>query len=842
MISTSLPRACHRSGVIFALVVTVWAGVSPGRRLWSAEPNAGLAAAEIEFNRDIRPLLSQRCFACHGPDDTHREADLRLDDRRQAMADRGGHAAIVPGDVAASELWQRVSSDDEDLRMPPADSGKQLSPEELQLLRRWIEQGAEWSAHWAYEPPARHPLPLPPASLGEGLVASSRAGNWIDRFIQHTLTRQGLAPAPPSDPVTLLRRVSFDLTGLPPTLDQVEEFSHDRSPQAWQQVVDRLLQSPAFGERMAIYWLDLVRYADTVGYHGDQDHNISPYRDYVIQAFNEGLPFDQFTREQLAGDLLDSPRTEQLIATGYNRLLQTSHEGGVQPKEYLAIYAADRVRNLSLVWMAATVGCAQCHNHKFDPYTITDFYALAAFFADVDEEAHFRVGSNDLPTNRPPEMEVLSMIDLKNLAAWREEQGRLEAMLQRAEPAASGEGGIAVGNASTNVGSQRELIEGQLHELAERVAELQARKRKSMITVALPEPRTVRVLPRGNWLDDSGPIVQPAVPEFLPPLTVGERRATRLDLANWLTDPADGAGALTARVMVNRLWYLCFGQGLSPSLDDFGAQGQPPTHPELLDNLAWEFIDSGWDVKHLLRLIVTSQTYQQSSDETDQRRAGDPLNRWYSRQNRFRLPAEMIRDNALSVSGLLVSELGGSSVKPYQPAGYYRHLNFPTREYQADKDQRQWRRGLYVHWQRQFLHPMLKAFDAPSREECTVRRPRSNTPLAALVLLNDPTFVEAASAYASHIMREGGTSDESRVRFAFQTAVSRAPDEQEQAVLLQLLRSWRATATDVGDDVLAVAAAATLYRPPPALDASEHAAWTAVARACLNLGEFVTRN
>jgi hypothetical protein len=564
---------------------------------------------------------------------------------------------------------------------------------------------------------------------------------------------------------------------------------------------------------MAVYWLDLVRYADTVGYHGDQDHHASPYRDYVIDAFNLNLPFDRFTREQLAGDLLPNPTVDQKIATCYNRLLQTSHEGGVQPKEYLAIYAADRVRNVSAVWMGATVGCAQCHNHKYDPYTAKDFYALAAFFADVDEEKHLRGGGADtVPTKRPPEIPVHTRRERERLAAL---SARIAALQGEAD------------------------AEKELAELAKERDALQKATRLVMVTQAVP-PRTVRVLPRGNWLDESGEVVQPAAPAFLGRSETTGRRATRLDLANWLTDAKAGAGGLTARVFVNRLWYLFFGAGLSKSLDDFGGQGEPPTHPELLDHLAVEFAD-GWDVKRLVKLIIMSRAYRQSSLEPPALRERDPENRLFARQSRFRLPAEFVRDNALAVSGLLVRDVGGVTAKPYQPAGYYRHLNFPKREYKADSTARQWRRGVYVHWQRQYLHPMLRAFDAPTREECTAQRPRSNTPLAALVLLNDPTFIEAARAFAVRTLAEGGASDADRAAFAFRWATSRGPDDFERQALLKFLAKSR-------DEYKADPnAAAELVRigsapPPKDTDLPELAAWTAVCRVILNLNETTTRN
>ncbi len=767
------------------------------------------AAEPIDFNRDVRPILSDKCFFCHGPDDKHREADLRLDQPLRAETKPG-------------ELLRRITTTESDEQMPPKKSGKNLSATEVAMLRRWVEQGAKWQTHWAYVAPIKHE---PPRVADETWPA-----NWIDRFVLARLEREQLKPAPDADRITLIRRLTFDLRGLPPTLDEVAANDHE-------QLVDQFLASNAFGERMAVWWLDLVRYADTVGYHGDQEHHISPYRDWVIDAFIDNMPFDRFTQAQLAGDLLaaDTSTTRQrvvepkaesktdpslarranetdlLIASGYNRLLQTSHEGGVQAKEYLAMYAADRVRNLSGVWLGGTVGCAQCHNHKFDPYTAKDFYSLAAFFADLDEAAHLKKGSDQTPTVRAPEMRLLT---------------------------------------------KRERAQAEKMTAAERTA-FEKSARLSMISSAI-EPREMRILPRGNWLDDSGPIVTPAVPEFLGRLETGDRRATRLDLARWLTDSNSGVGLLTARVMVNRFWMLMLGEGLCRSLEDFGAQGQSPDHPELLDRLAHEFVDSGWNVKHVMKLIAMSRAYRQSS--VGQAFQPDPNGQTASNaqsvlarpgqagkpdlhlgQSRFRLPAEFIRDNALAISGLLVNEVGGPSVRPYQPAGYYKYLNFPKREYAADKDSKQWRRGVYVHWQRQYLHPMFKAFDAPRREECTAARPRSNTPLAALALLNDPTFVEAAKAFAARILKEGGNTDESRITFAFRHATSRPPDDSEQSVLLSLLADSR---TDYLRDEPSAQKLVTTGLTPPASSAParELAAWTTVARALLNLHETTTRN
>jgi hypothetical protein len=776
-----------------------------------------LLAGDIDFNRDIRPILSSKCLACHGPDSAKREANLRLDVETSAKAEHDGHAAIIGGDVNGSELVQRITSKDVDEQMPPTGSGKKLKPEEIELLSRWIADGAKWSLPWTYVPPVQC---VPP-----GVKDTSWPLSTIDHFVLARLEAAGLKPSPDADKRTLILRLYVDLIGLPPAPEEVDDFIRDDRPTAYEQLVDRLLASPHYGERMAAYWLDLVRYADTVGYHGDQEHRISPYRDYVINALNANMPFDQFTREQLAGDLLPNSTVDQRVATGYNRVLQTSHEGGVQPKEYLAIYSADHVRNLSAVWMGATMGCAQCHDHKYDPYTMRDFYSMAAFFADVDEAQHFKNGDNNSPTNRAPELELLKPAERATLQSLTERATLLKKRVQHAKDSHT---------------FSLKVLQEEVAACNAKIDDIHKHARRTMITVAI-EPRVMRVLPRGNWLDDSGEIVNPAIPVFLGKLDTGGRRATRLDLAYWLTHPKGGVGGLTARVMVNRYWYLLFGRGIAAQLDDFGGQGEAPENAELLDCLAQEYIDSGWDTKHMLKLIVMSHAYRQSSVGSDELRQKDPLNKLVARQGRYRIPAEGVRDAALSISGLLVPTIGGVSVHPYQPAGYYRHLNFPEREYMADTDDGQWRRAVYMHWQRQFLHPMLKAFDAPTREECTAQRPRSNTSPAALVLLNDPSFVEAARALAVRILQEAGPTTKERVNFAFRQAVSRDADEAEQKILGELLAKsidFYGGHQDAANQLLNIGIA----RSPAELDKSELAAWTLVARSVLNMSETITRN
>ncbi|GIW89064.1 MAG: hypothetical protein KatS3mg108_3388 [Isosphaeraceae bacterium] len=969
----------------------------------------------VDYRRDVVPILSDACYPCHGPDPATRKARLRLDTTDDLLAERGSGRPVVPGHPEQSLVIERLTSAEPELRMPPPESRKSLSPEQLDVIRRWIAQGATTRGHWAYEPPA---CPEPPPS-----------GSWarqpIDAFIAAAHTQRGLKPAPEADRATLLRRLSLDLTGLPPTPAELRQFLDDSRPFAYERQVDRLLASPRFGERMAQYWLDLVRYADTIGYHGDNHQDIWLYRDYVIEAFNSGLPFDRFTAEQLAGDLLPEANPRTRVASGYNRLLMTTREGGAQAKEYEAKYAADRVRNVSSVWLGATLGCAQCHDHKYDPYTTRDFYAMAAFFADLKETA---VGEQQ-PTRIPNDDQAAQLARLDHLldAVQRQTQTwtpALQASLQQWEakrrmrlrrwrsavlcgidgdasidgtdtvvpspqrpgratyrltlasdlesitglrltaeldnPSAAATGNrlvevqvadighpVAIARAaatpSRRNGSPEAALDGNpqtswlipanarpvelvlqldrpidvslarplslslhfehaapgaslrlrfdvtdepgtldverpLPDEIEAILEIEPDRRDpaqreslvayyravapelaaarsalvalraqrqqieeglplTLVSEALPRPRVVRILPRGNWLDESGEVVEPAPPAFLAGSVRSDRRLSRLDLARWL---CDGSNPLVARVFVNRIWSRAFGRGLVATPDDFGAQGAPPSHPGLLDWLASDFQSNGWDVKRLWRLIVTSSTYRQSSRTSPAQRQLDPDNIWLARQGQIRLDAETIRDQALAASGLLVEQLGGPSVKPYQPAGYWSYLNFPPREYQPDSGPNLYRRGLYTYWCRTFLHPSLLAFDAPTREECTAQRPRSNTPMQALVLLNDPIYVELARALAERVMREAGPEIPTRIARAYELVLTRSPRPQELATLTALYERHRsAYAADPG------AAAALLgvgqWPTPSDLPADDLAATTSVMRAVLNLHESLMR-
>lgn len=688
-----------------------------------------------DFQRDVRPLLADRCFACHGPDAAARKAGLRLDVRS---------AGVLEGEAPA--LLARVTSTDPGERMPPPDAhADPLDEAEVATLRAWLAAGAPYEEHWSYAP------------LAAGGPPASGEPHPIDAFLRAGWDAAGVSPAPPADPRTLLRRLSLDLTGLPPTDAQVAAFVQDPDVGA---AADRLLASPHHGERMAMLWLDLVRFGDSSGYHSDRPIPVWPYRDWVVRAFHENLPFDDFTRWQVAGDLYPDATQDMRTASIYNRLNKTTDEGGAQAGEYLVKYAADRVRTTSSAWLGTTMGCSECHDHKYDPLPQRDFYRLAAFFADIDE------------------------VGVYELSAYRQFQPHMK-----------------VGDVT------------------------------ALATVAR-EPRTIRVLPRGNWLDETGEVVEPGTPDCWPALEPARERADRRDLAEWLVRDDN---PLTARVFVNRLWYQLFGEGLSNVLDDLGRQGEYPSHPELLDWLARRFVESGWDVRALVRLVVTSRAYQQDATPRLELEALDPENRLVARQARWRLDAELVRDTSLSVAGLLRHRIGGPSVKPYQPEGYWQHLNFPTRRWTPSQGDDQYRRGMYTHWQRTFVHPALLALDAPTREECTARRPRSNNALAALVLLDDPSFVEAARVFAESLLAEEGD----RLELAVRRTLQRGPTADERGLLGRLLAAERARY--LLDPEAARALVSVGQAPVPEGDLVERAAWTQVCRVLLNLHETVTR-
>jgi hypothetical protein len=567
---------------------------------------------------------------------------------------------------------------------------------------------------------------------------------------------------------------------------------------------------------MAIGWLDVVRFADTIGYHSDNPRNVWPYRDYVIRSFNDNKPFDRFTIEQLAGDLLPDASQETRVASAFNRLLLTTEEGGAQAKDYAARMLTDRVRAVGAVWLGQTTGCAGCHDHKFDPITMRDFYSLGAFFADIDEPAIGKRGDG-LLLAPPADLKTLADLDAAVTAA----KGRLQGVVPRLD-------------APEIIAAVQRDIAAAEKERAAFFATLP----KCLVTAKKAAPDVVRILPRGNWMDESGEVVKPAFPAYLPAPAIAGRTPDRLDLARWLVSREH---PLTARVVMNRLWQQCFGTGLSRVLDDLGAQGEPPVHLELLDWLACEFMDSGWDVKHMVRTIVTSATYKQTAVAAAERIAADPANRDLARQSAWRLDAELVRDVVLHSSGLLVGTVGGPSVKPYQPDGYWENLNFPARTYPTETGAKQYRRGLYTWWQRSFLHPSMLAFDAPSREECCAERSRSNLPQQALVLLNDPTYVEASRALAARIVTEGGDAPEERLAWAWRQVLQRLPRIEELETMIPLHRRYHAAYQ--ADPAAAASLAQVGFAPVPAdVDPAELAAWTHVARVLFNLHETITRN
>lgn len=961
------------------------------------------AAEKLRFNRDVRPILSEKCFSCHGPDRNSRQANLRLDVREVAL-ERG---ALKPGDLKASKLAQRIRSANVALLMPPKASHKTLTEKEKTILDQWIAEGAEYEPHWAYIKPVKSQAP--------------QGSQGIDYLVESKLKERGLQPVAEADRRTLIRRLSFDLTGLPPSLADVRAFVDDKDPRAYETLVERLLASPHYGERMAVPWLDLVRYADTVGYHSDVPINVYPYRDYVIRSFNQNKHFDEFTREQLAGDLLPNATPWQKAAAAYNRLSRMTNEGGAQAKEYLLKYAADRVRTTSSAWLGSTLGCAECHDHKFDPFLTKDFYQFSAFFADIEEEGVYegsggfgakvrvprdpqakeiesidreletlrRDGQGKLasdtaavsefaaylrqeglkwhapraakissesklrfkqakdgaleangpaPNNdvqqidlklkrgkitalrleafrdhrfsgdkdhcagfiltgldltlvqgnrrqplrpalavasyEPPDLQARDALDGNNDSGWGvpgdDDRQDVQAMFVLAEPLEVKSGNTLVVRLRYNSHRSKQVlgkfrlsvtdsdfpelpvaesdVESQFRSFTrgnsnwKEIRKLERRQKgladsgDECLTTRAVDPRLVRILPRGDWMNDSGEVVEPGTPQFLKPMPVA-RRATRLDLANWLVDRDN---PLTARVYVNRLWKMFFGVAFSKTSDDIGSQGEWPTNQELLDWLAVEFVDSGWDVKHIVRVMVMTNAYRRSSEPSAQLKESDPYNRYYGRQAMMRLDAEFVRDNALAVSGLLNPALGGRSAKPYQPALYYKELNFPKREYVPDYDQNQFRRGVYTHWQRTFVHPWLVAFDAPAREECAAERAVSNTPLQSLTLLNDPSYVEAARAFATRIVESGPAETEARIDFAFQEAFSRHASAKERDVLSKFyadqLKNFQKN-RDGARKLISVGISPVPREVKPA----ELAAWTSVARAILNKHEFIMR-
>lgn len=751
--------------------------------------------ATTDFNHEIRPILSNACFKCHGPDEETRHAELRLDVRDESLD--------------WSKVVERISSNDPAEVMPPPESGLLLAPTERETLKQWIEAGAPYAAHWAFVPPQKTNPPV--------VNQTDWPRQAIDHFILARLEQEGLRPSVEANRGTIIRRLSFDLTGLPPTAEEVAEFQADDSANPVESLVDRLLSSPHFGERMAQVWLDLARYADSDGYHDDTSRSMWRYRDYVIESFNRNKSFDQFTVEQLAGDLLPNATVEQKIGSAFHRNGPTSSEGGADAKEYAVRYAVDRVNTTARTWLGVTLECAECHDHKYDPIATREFYQMFAFFNQVPENPLQR----DLQV--PPIMP----------APTREQEEQLAAMSDIVKSLES------EANAAGSDPASREESKQNFEAAKKRLEEFAGSFPQLRVMADVPERRPTFVLVRGDFRS-LGEEVQPGVPAALGTLP-SDMKADRLALARWVTSRNN---PLTARVMVNRLWQMVFGVGLVKTSGEFGSQGDRPSHPELLDFLAVEFMEGGWDVKHLLRLIVTSATYRQSSNVSAELLERDPENRLLTRGPRFRLPAEFIRDNALAISGLLDRDRppGGPSVKPYQPGDLWREFSYgdsPDKSYVRDKGSELYRRGIYTFWKRSVLHPGLAIFDAPNREVCTAERSRTNTPLQAFLLLNDETYIEAARVFAERVMKSHSAFDE-RLCYAFLLAVARPPTEQESKLLQELLDEML---SEFQADEAASTALLAIGDAPRAADLlpAEHAAWTCVANAILNFDQTLTK-
>jgi hypothetical protein len=787
----------------------------PGQKCCAVEP--------VRFNRDVRPILSEHCFACHGRDATARKAGLRLDLREKALAKTdSGVIPIVPGKPEASEVVRRIFNHDASELMPPPSANKALSPAERDTLRRWIAEGAKYEPHWAFQAPVRL---RPPA-----VKQADWPRNAIDNFIQARMEQEGLEPSPPAELGTLLRRVSLDLTGLPPSPAEVAQFewemksagvdsgAADAVYNAW---VDKLLSSPHYGERMAVDWLDCARFADTNGYQVDRDRDMSAWRDWVIDAYNANEPFDQFTIEQLAGDLLPGSTVRQKIATGFHRNHMFNEESGAIPEEFLTEYCADRVETTSTVWLGLTLNCCRCHDHKFDPFTQHDYYSLLAFFHNVPEVGLGNAGAN-IGRTAPPFI---------NLPAPKLEAQVADLKRQLAD--ARRELAHAKKSKTADVGK----LEERVKKLKRQVYAAEQAIPTALVMQEMPKPRPTYILVRGAY-NKHGAKVTAATPATLPPLAAGLPR-NRLGLARWLVDPAN---PLPARVTMNRLWQSIFGVGIVRTSADFGTQGELPSHPELLDWLATEFLRRDWNVKAMVRLLVTSSTYRQSSRITPALLARDPENRLLARGPRFRLQAEFLRDQALAASGLLLSKIGGPSVKPYNPPGLYELLvsaYVPPTYVLGAKDQL-YRRSLYTYWKRSVPNPTLLLFDASFRETCTVRRTRTNTPLQALDLMNDPTYVEAARCLAEQMVREGGDSIARRIDLGFERVLCREPHDSELAILTA---AYRRTFGEFEKDPESAAELIKVGKSvaDAAISPIELAAMTSVASTLLNLDEAVTK-
>jgi hypothetical protein len=804
--------------------------------------SAEIPADGIDFNRDVRPILAEKCFHCHGPDQASLQADLRLDSREAAI-ELGG--VIVPGKPEESPLIERIFAADPEERMPPQETKLTLTGEQKRILRDWVDQGANWQRHWSLEPPSRPALPE---------VAHRRwSRNAIDSFILARLESEGLQPSPQAARQRLIRRVSLDLTGLPPTLEEVKAFLADTSEQAYEKVVDRLLASPHYGERMAWNWLDAARYADSNGYQGDPERTMWPWRDWVVRAINDNMPFDRFTTEQIAGDLLPEATLQKQIATGFNRNNMHNGEGGRIPEESRVENVMDRAETVATVWLGLTMTCCRCHDHKYDPLTMRDYYRFYAFFNNTSETGKGRSGQMAPTVTFTTQQDDQRLADLRAVVqaalpplVEQERQGKQQLTTVTDENPEEISAILAIALEDRNVEQLEKLLQhfqesappyaAQLKVLRDAVADhdrFMAGLPKVMVMDDLQKPRKTFILTRGAY-DKPAEAVKAGIPQSLSRLPSTAAR-NRLGLAAWLLATEN---PLTSRVIVNRYWQLFFSAGLVRTPEDFGTQGSRPTHPLLLDWLATEFRESGWDVKQLHRLIVTSATYQQSSRLTSQLRQRDPENQYLARGPRHRLPSWMLRDQALAASGLLVSRFGGPAVKPYQPENIWAEATFGKKKYVQDEGERLYRRSLYTFWRR-IVGPTM-FFDTSKRQTCHVTSSTTNTPLHALTILNDITFVEAARVLAQRVMALPTNEPAPRLAMAFRLATARQPRDEELTILVDRFHSIKAQFASQPQAVTDFLAIGESPRDE-SLDPTEHASYAAICSLILNLDETLTK-
>lgn len=826
--------------MLVPLASLAWLALLPGQ--------APDQSPKVDFAREIRPILANHCFACHGPDEKARKANLRLDRFDGATADLGGgDKALVPGSPAKSLLVHRLEEKDPAQVMPPPSFGKRPSLRELETLKKWINQGGEYSRHWAYLPPVRH---VPPV-----VADSAWSRHPVDRFILDMLQKKGLARSPRADKALLFRRVSLDLTGLPPAPEETLEFLEDKGPDAYARAVDRLLSKPAFGERWASVWLDLARYGDSVGYTHDPPRNIWRWRDWLIGALNANKPFDQMTVEMLAGDLLPGATTDQLIASGFNRNTTTNTEGGSNAEEYHFAAVADRVNTTMQVWTGSTFVCAQCHSHKYDPISQKEYYQIFYFFnntADFNSEDPSlqvpRVGQEQEFVRRKEGLEKAraTLVDQEKktdsrLKEWVAAMARdpdkikslpkeIQAILPIPEEKRSDPQKDALRNHHRTADPDWTRANDAVKKWTADLDQVAA----TTLVMRENPPRETFVALRGEFRN-RGEKVAPGVPAEFPPMP-GEFPANRLGFAKWLVAPNH---PLTARVAVNRLWQEIFGTGLVETSEEFGAQGNPPSHPELLDWLATEYVRMGWDTKSFLKMLVTTEAYCQNSAGTPESFARDPQNRYLGRGPRFRLSAEAIRDQALAAAGLLSPRMYGPPAQPFQPTNGLAAAFGQSTDWETGKGEEAHRRAVYTRWRRNLPYPSMLTFDVPERAVCSVRRIRTNTPLQALVTLNDPVFFEAAQGLGRRMALTPGTPQQ-KAELGFRLLLVREPTPVETRRLVDLQAEARKRLA--ADPVRAEKLASKPIGPlPPGLPPEEAAAWTLVANTLLNLDETLMK-